>query len=263
MRIAPLPSGWDATRGTLQRYSHALTAFPRAGAPAHPRWNHVAMEPTGRGFVAAATPLADGTELVSELDLEAHRIVVTAGGDEVVMGLDEGMSQVAVAQAIQRLAGAHGSTFELDPDRVTSSDPESYDRSHAEAFLASSSAAVVAMRALNDSVDGETTGPHLWPHGFDIATEWFSERLVDYDGSSANAQIGMGWYPTEDGYLYVSPWPFDEALAEEPLTGGATWYRTGWEGAKWDITSAIDAADATALGRRVHELAGPALRSER
>ena len=185
---------------------------------------------------------------------------MTAGSDEVVIGLDEGMSQIAVAHAIQRLTEAHGSTFELDPGRVGSSDGESYDRSHAEAFLASAAAAVEAMRTLNEGVDGETTGPHLWPHGFDIATEWFSERLVDYDGSSANAQIGMGWYPTEDAYLYVSPWPFDEALTDEPLPGGATWHETGWEGAKWDVTSAIDVTDAAALGQRVHELAGPALR---
>lgn len=259
MGIAPLPTGWDTTRGTLQHYSHALTAFPRAAAPPHPRWNHVAMEPTERGLVTAPTPLADGAELLSEIDLVDHRVVVQAGSDEVVVGLEEGMSPVALAQAIQRLAQAHGSSIEFDPDRVSSTEPQPYDRAHGAAFLASATAAAEAMRELNRGLDGEVTGPHLWPHGFDIATEWYSEQLVDYDGSQANAQIAMGWYPVEDAYLYVNPWPFDDAFADESLPGDATWHRSTWEGAKWDLTSEISPSTATTLGHRVHEIARQAL----
>lgn len=260
MGIAPLPPGWDITRGTLQRYSHALTAFPRAGAPQQPRWHHVAMEPTDRGLRAAPTPLADGTELTSEIDLVDHRIVARAGDDEVTIALGEGKSPVAVAEAIGELAERHGSIFDIDPDRVNDTTDQTYDPAHGSAFLVAARAAVEAMTALNAGLDGEVAGPHLWPHGFDIATEWYSERTVDYDGGDANAQIAMGWYPIEDAYLYVNPWPFEDSFAEQDLPGGASWHRSTWEGAKRDVTSEISVADATALARRIHDIAADSLR---
>ena len=260
MGIAPLPAGWASTRGTLQGYSHALTTFPRHGAPAHPRWNHVAMVPTERGLVTAATPLADGTELVSALDLVGHRIVVHAGDDELEFALGEGRSPTAVAEAIRRLAAGHGSELEIDRDRVPDVDGGDYDPAHGSAFLASAHATVAAMRAMNDGLEGEIAGPHLWPHGFDIATEWYSERVVTHDGSRANAQIAMGWYPSEEAYLYVNPWPFEDSFADRELPSGARWHRSGWEGAKWDISVEIPIEDAVAFGRRVHRIAGAALR---
>lgn len=259
MGIEPLPSGWNTTRALLQGYAHALTVFPRAAAPAHPRWNHVAMEPTGTGWAAAATPLADGTKLESELDLENHRILVRAGDDEMRPDLTDAGSPMGLAHAVARLAEAHGSTIDIDTDRVPDLATAGYDPSAAAAFQASATAAVDAMAVLNSSLDGEVTGPHLWPHGFDIATEWFSQRLVDYDGSPTNAQINLGWYPLEDAYLYSIPWPFEESFAEASLPGDAIWHRAGWDGARWDVRSEISTADVTELGRRVHEVAGRAL----
>lgn len=256
MGIAPLPAGWDTTRRVLQGYSHALTTFPRTGAPAHPRWDHVSMDVTDRGLVTTATPLADGSRLISHLDLVEHRIVARAGDDDVVIGLGEGRSPLAVAEAIGRLAAHHGPSFEIDRERVHDTGGGGYDPAHGAAFLASAGAAVAAMRALNAGLEGEITGPHLWPHGFDVATEWYSERIVTYEGSPANAQIAMGWYPAENAYLYVNPWPFDDAFADQDLPDGARWHRAGWEGAKWDIAVEISVEDAAGFGRRVHAIAG-------
>jgi hypothetical protein len=113
---------------------------------------------------------------------------------------------------------------------------------------------IAAVRRVNTALDGEVVGPHLWPHGFDIATEWFSERLVDYNGDVTNAQIGIGWYPTDGSYVYASPWPFREEFVDIPLPAGAVWHRNGWEGAKLDVPdgTAITTDDVIALAATVH-----------
>jgi hypothetical protein len=257
--IEPLPDGWMATRGTLQKYAHALTAFPRVAAAPVQRWSHVSMDPTPRGFAAAGVPLADGTALISELDLVEHRIIVAAGDDRADIDLREGPSPVSVAAAVRRLASTHGSDIVIDPERASDGDPQPYVTAHAEAFLRSARAAVEAMRFLNESVDGETTGPHLWPHGFDIATEWYSERVVDYEGTPENAQISMGWYPAEPSYLYAKPWPFHDEFADHGLPAGGIWHRTGWEGARLDIVEPVDVSTARDLGVAIHDIAGAML----
>lgn len=263
MEIAPLPAGWDTTRSTLQKYAHALTAFPRAVAPSDPRWTHVSMNPSDSGLVAASVPLGAGTTLESELDLVEHRIVVRAGGDRIEVSIAEGPSPVAVAEQIAALAAEQGSLIPIDRQRVSDTAGLRYDAEHAAAFLASTRAVVAAMEALNETLTGETTGPHLWPHGFDVATEWYSDSLVDHDEIKANAQIAMGWYPTEQAYLYVNPWPFDDTFTAADLPNGAVWHTDGWYGAMQEITEPVAIEEATALGRAVHDIAGDRLRSRR
>jgi hypothetical protein len=259
MPIEPMPNGWIPTRESLQRYAHALTAFPRAAGRPHPRWSHVSMDPTVRGFVAAPVPLADGTQLTSELDLVDHRILVVAGEDRLEVDLRGGPSPASVAAGVGRLASRHGPDLAIDPDRAAAEGAQPYVPHHAEAFLRSAVAAVAAMRSLNETLDGEVTGPHLWPHGFDVATEWYSERLVDYEGTPTNAQIGMGWYPSDTSYLYVKPWPFHDEFADHDLPGGASWHRSGWEGARLDIIEPVDVSTARSLGMAVHDIAAPSL----
>jgi hypothetical protein len=91
MPVRELSANWMETRSTLQRYAQTLTAFPRAAADPDPRWSHVSMDPTPSGFASAATPLADGTALESEIDLVSHLIAVTAGNVVGGAGLVGGM----------------------------------------------------------------------------------------------------------------------------------------------------------------------------
>ncbi|HSJ71039.1 MAG TPA: DUF5996 family protein [Acidimicrobiia bacterium] len=261
MQISDLPEQWEETRSSLQKYAQALTAFPRAGAPPEPRWGHVAMIPTPSGFAASPTPLIDGSELTSRLDLDDHLIRVNAGTDELVVPLTEGWAPTRLATAIQRLASQRGTEVAIDDERVSDTEVQPYDRAAGAAFAASAHAAIEAMIRVNTAIRGEIAGPHLWPHGFDIATEWFSPKVVDYEGSDANAQIAMGWYPARSSYLYVNPWPFDETFAAIPLPAGAVWHRDGWHGAKLDIPAdgSVSVEDAVALGLAVHAIAGEAL----
>jgi hypothetical protein len=221
------------------------------------------MDPTARGFTMTPVALDDGSQLFGELDLVDHLVVVTAGSDTRRMPLIDGPSPRAVGEAIHELSGKHGRAIAADPARYDDGARQPYDTDAAEAFAQAATVAVEAIRRVVAGVEGEVTGPHLWPHGFDIAAEWYSEMTVDYEGSETSAQIGMGWYPTEESYVYVNPWPFSEEFAAVPLPAGATWHRDGWEGAYLEVPKggSIPSADVVALGSTVFDIAMPTLRA--
>ena len=254
MQLPSLPPDWMPTRASLQAYAQAVTAFPRAGAAQDPRWSHVAMDPHPVGFVTWPTPLADGSELVTVLDLERHVVTASAGDDVIDIDLTSGPSSRSVGDALMGLATSHGLDADVDVERFGSSESRSYDTAHAEAFLGASRAAVAALESVHDPLGGEVAGPHLWPHGFDVAAEWFSERMVPYGDGEASAQIAMGWYPSEESYVYVNPWPFRAEYEEIPLPAGAAWHRDGWDGAQLFVPAVgVDTATVAELGSTVHE----------
>lgn len=262
MSITVLPAAWEPTRATLQSYSKAVTALPRAGAPADPRWRQVAMGVAPNGLVSAATPLGDGTQLVSVIDLINHQIVISAGDTTKVFDLTKGPSPRAVGDAIAAIATQHGATIEVDAARYDDDSTQEYDAADASAFLDVATSVAEAFAQINNGLSGEIAGPHLWPHGFDIATEWFSQKKVDYDGTPTDAQISIGWYPAGDAYFYANPWPFDDDWTSSDLPGAATWNTESWQGAKLvvaDIPPGSGTASVVALGTSVHDIAGASL----
>jgi hypothetical protein len=220
------------------------------------------MDVTPYGLVAAATPLGDGTELVSTINLEDHQIVITAGDATLVFDLTEGPSPQDVGEAISAIASDHGASIEVDASRYEDDSIQEYDTAHAVAFMDVATSVVVAFSQVKGAIDGEITGPHLWPHGFDIATEWYSDKMVDYDGTPTSAQIAIGWYPEGDAYFYVNPWPFEDSWAEVELPGNASWNTEGWYGALLKVSdipedSGVEAV--VALGEAVHTVVGDSL----
>lgn len=254
MSMPELPDDWDDTRTTLQMYGHALTAFPRAEGIADDRWTHVAMSVLPNGLQTAPTPLASGTSLVGTIDLVSHELVVTAGDDVERLDLRSGPSAHDVGTAMLNMASRHGSEIEADTERFSDRDSRTYVVEHAEAFLATAVFVAEAFSEMNSTVPGEVTGPHLWPHGFDIATEWFSPVRVPYGDSDASAQIAVGWYPAGDGYFYANPWPFEDAWAENPVMEGTSWHLDGWQGAVLN-SAGVERSQIVAFGRAVHDLA--------
>jgi hypothetical protein len=258
MTMPELPDDWDATRTTLQAYSHALTAIPRAAGTADDRWTHVAMMIVPNGLRTAPTPLADGTNLVATIDLVSHEVVIEAGGDIERIDLVAGPAPADIGEALLAFAARHGSTIDADRERFADTDTKTYVPDHAEAFLSTAVFVSGAFSEMNESVPGEVTGPHLWPHGFDIATEWFSTVRVPHGDSDAAAEIAVGWYPAGDGYFYGNPWPFQDVWGETPVLEGTSWHLDGWQGAVLD-SAGVEHAKVVAFGNAVHALAREAL----
>mgnify|MGYP001811700010 FL=1 len=215
------------------------------------------MEPVDDGFAATPVELADGSLLTSRLDLAAHRIVIAIDGRERSHNMTLGPSSRSIGEEILELAASHGSLVDVDRSRFGDPGSRTYEREQAEAFHRAAKAVVEAMVDLNRSVAGEVAGPHLWPHGFDIATEWYSPVLFDHEDGRANAQVAAGWYPSDASYVYVNPWPFQGEWAEFGLPHGATWHLDGWQGAELPVPEeGLAPAALVDLARAVHDLAG-------
>jgi hypothetical protein len=258
MTMPQLPADWEDTRTTLQAYAQALTAFPRAAGTPDDRWNHVAMKVNTFGLVTAATPLADGTELIGTIDFVTDEVEIAAGDDVHRIDMTTGPSSLSVGEAMLAAAARHGSDIEIDRDRLGGTDQLPYNSADAEAFFASISYVNAALEEMNASLSGEIDGPHLWPHGFDIVTEWYSTRKVPYGDSEAAAQIAVGFYPANESYFYANPWPYEEAWGEEPPFGGSTWHLEGWQGVVIPPDGMTTEAIA-GFGASVHDLAKASL----
>ena len=258
MQMPQISPTWEPTRLTLQKYAQALTAAPRSAADPDDRWAHVSMHPESGGLATAPISLADGTELISRLDVANHQILIVAGSDVRLLPLATGPSPRSVGEAVAVLALEHGTDVGADSTRYEDADMQTYDPGDAISWLENTRWVVDTFEAINRSVPGEKSGPHLWPHGFDVASEWFSPKTVVHNGADANAQIAIGFYPAGDAYFYVNPWPFEEAWATTDLPGSATWHVEGWQGAKLMASALGDHSDREVvieLARAVHDLA--------
>ena len=106
---------------------------------------------------------------------------------------------------------------------------------------------------------GGDVGPvQLWPHGFDLAFEWFGTRTVPTteagDSSEIPTQINLGFYPAGHAYFYSNPWPFDaETLMNVALPSGSRWHTDGWEGSILPYTTVVGRVDGA---ERVLDYAG-------
>ncbi len=262
MQMPQISPTWEPTRLTLQKYSQALAAAPRSSAGADDRWTHVSMHPAPNGFSTAPIALVDGSQLISTLDIESHQIVIAAGSESHTIDLLQGPSPQSIGEAVVAFAAQHDTDIDADASRYEDTDTQEYDAADATSWLENSRWLVDTLAAINATVSGEITGPHLWPHGFDIATEWFSPKIVDFNGADTSAQIAIGFYPAGDGYFYVNPWPFEESWADTDLPGDAVWHTEGWQGAKLmasDLGTDSDREIVVALAADVHGLARDAL----
>lgn len=260
MTMPQLPADWEDTRTTLQAYAQALTAIPRAAGTPDDRWNHVAMTVDLNGLVTAPTPLADGTELTGTIDLVTNDVVFVAGDDVERIDIGGGPSSLSIGEAMLAVAARHGSDIEADRDRFGNSNPLPYNAEDASAFFASVSYVDAAFQEMNASLTGEIDGPHLWPHGFDIVTEWYSDKQVPFGDGEASAQIAVGFYPANESYFYANPWPYEESWGETPPFEGSSWHLEGWQGAVIP-PSGMTTDDIVGFGKSVHDLAKDALSS--
>jgi hypothetical protein len=84
------------------------------------------------------------------------------------------------------------------------------------------------------TLPGETSPVQLWPHGFDLAFEWFGSRIEIYEGAEYPSQLNLGFSPgdsDDQSYFYSNPWPFEgKILLDKPLPKGASWHTEGWQG---------------------------------
>ena len=264
--LPELSDEFEPTRASLHAYARAIAVLPRTHGITHPKWWHVALKPRPDGLATEPVPLSDGGSLEGKLDVQRHEATLRASdGWERRWDLRSGMTASELGDAVISAAAERGLVGEYERSRYEDEAVRSYDPAAATAHFAAFTT-VSGLFARHRARLGDRVGPvQVWPHGFDMAFEWFGTRQIDQGGEASPAQLNLGFYPGFPAYFYSNPWPFDEVLVGASLPHGAVWHTKGWQGTMllYDTVRTGDAATIVAeYARDVFDLAAPSLSRE-
>ena len=258
MTAAPLqelPSDWEPTRSSLHAYANVLGVIARAHAVPHPQWWHISLKLVPTGLVTDPMAIPGGGRLWARMDLVRHMAVVeTSDGSSHEVAMAEGLTATEFGDALIGIVADMGLEAEYLRDKFETDDPREYDPDHASAFFAALSSVEHNLQIHRSSI-GLSTGPlQIWPHGFDLAFEWFGV---------GGSQLNLGFYPAGRAYFYSNPWPFPEELKVFPLPAPAEWHGGDWDGSilYYDDLMATDdpAGRLLQYAKCVYDLAAPIL----
>ncbi len=234
--LPPIPENVEATRATLHAYALAIGAIARVHAIPHPRWWHVSLNLTASGFVTDTMSLPGGGVFQVRMDLRSHDIVVETNRGEVArFAMTDGTSARQMGSQLIATVTALGLSGDYDTSKFEDDSARPYDSDTAARFLAVLVDVHQVMQTHRAGLTGEVGPIQLWPHGFDLAFEWFGTRTIDHEEAgettSLPSQLNFGFYPAGRAYFYSNAWPFDAAgLLDVDLPHGAEWHTEGWEG---------------------------------
>jgi hypothetical protein len=270
--IFPSLAGFEPTRQTLQLYSRVVAAVPRAHGEFHPQWWHVSLKVRPDGLITDPVALPDGGALRLKMDLVAHQIVLTANGERVAsFAMAGGTSSSEMGDRVLGEVAELGLAGEYDRARFENHDRREYDRRLVGEFLKALVEADRIFKQHRATLPGERGPVQLWPHGFDLAFEWFGSRVEVYEENGERqeyrSQLNLGFFPggpETAPYFYSNPWPFDgDELLSQALPEGASWHTNGWQGTILPYAALEADPDAEqrlrGYAERVFELSAPTL----
>jgi hypothetical protein len=195
-------------------------------------------------------------------------VIESSDGRSWTVPMTAGLSGREMGRRVLAIAVEAGLPGPFDTERFDSDESGVFDNGLVARFH---SALVLSHRVFmrHHAGLGVSTGPiQLWPHNFDLATEWFGLRVGKYveDGRIIElpAQLNLGFYPGDDDadtYFFSSPWPFDgDKLLSQSLPHGAVWHTDGWQGAKLPYSLVRDEDQLLQFAAAVFEIASPLLR---
>ncbi len=242
---------------------------PRALGIAHPKWWHISLKVDPRGFRTDNVRIPGGGVARILMDLLDHEAVVeTSTGERHGIPMSDGLTGTEFGDRLVAMMETLGVAAEYERTKYTNGDAREYDASKATQFFRAMAAVSQIFAEHAASLDG-TVGPvQVWPHGFDLAFEWFGTRVESYeeDGETVDypSQLNLGFYPGGRPYLYSNPWPFEaDELLDKPLPVPARWHTDGWEGTQLFYDEISDRDDADQLirdfAKAVFDLAAPTL----
>jgi len=271
--IFPPLTDWEPTRWTLQLYSRVVGAVPRAHAEFHPKWWHISLKVMPDGLTTGPMPLPDSVnEFWLTMNLRRHTIaLVSTSGVQREFDMTAGLSATEMGDLILGAVADLGLTGEYAREKFEDDEPGRYDPAAAERYLGALVEVDRVFKAHRATLDGDPGPVQLWPHGFDLAFEWFGTRTVEHEEHGEMqvlpSQLNLGFYPGDAGnagYFYSNPWPFEsEQLLSHPLPDGARWFTDGWQGSILPYAELVDDPNGPArlaeYARQVYVIAKPTL----
>lgn len=255
---------YQPTRATLHAYAHAVGAIPRAHGIAHPRWWHISLKVRPEGLVTDPVPLPGGGTLGLKMDLRRHQVLVRSSrGAETIVDMQAGASGTEMGDRLLAVATEHGLEGGYERSRFHNDEPRRYDPAAAEAFFDAFVGVATVFERHRVSLEGPVGPIQVWPHGFDLAFEWFGTKTGEHGGEESPAQLNLGFYPAGEPYFYSTPWPFDDRLVDTALPHGAAWQKEPFTAAVLPYAALQGDPDAGAkiadYARAVFEAAAPTL----
>ena len=202
--------------------------------------------------------------------MDFHRDCISLTGSDGrswSIPMDAGLSSSGMGERVLAAAAEAGITGEVDRSRFAGDELGIYDPDAVRRFF---TAIVRAQRVFtrHRARLGIDAGPiQLWPHGFDLAMEWFGTRVESYQENGKTlelpAQLNLGFYPGDDdagSYFYSNPWPFDsDKLLDRELPAGAVWHTEGWQGVMLPYTAVDDEDQILSFAGAVFDIVSPLL----
>lgn len=260
---------FEPTRQTLHLYSQALGVVPRLHGITHPKWWHISLKLRPDGLTTNNLPLPDGGVLALRLDLYQHQLIVeTSDGASQSVSLQDRLTGSQMGEWVITAVAQHGLTGDFARDKFESDEARDYDPAQAERFWRVLTNVARTFEKHRANLEGIVSPVQVWPHGFDIAFDWFGSRVerAEEHGEVQEfpAQLNLGFYPGGDPYFYSNPWPFEaDALLDKPLPHGAVWHTEVWQGSKLPYNNLANSPDAETklldYAQAVYDLAAPTL----
>ena len=269
MSFFPSLDDFEPTRQTLHWYSQAVGVVPRVHGIAHPKWWHISLKLRADGLTTDNIPLPNGGVLALRLDLNQHRLIVaSSSGQTHSVSLQDGLTGSEMGEWVITAVAQHGLMGIYPREKFANNDPRQYHPAQAERFFGVLSNVARTFEKQRASLAGPVSPVQVWPHGFDIAFEWFGSRMerAEEHGEVQEfpSQLNLGFYPGSEPYFYSNPWPFAaDALLGKPLPHGASWHTEGWQGAMLPYANLVGQPDAEAnlleFAQAVYALVAPTL----
>jgi len=267
--LSPIPSDFEPTRASLHAYALAAGVIPRAHADPHDKWWHIALTVSHKGWSTDPMSLPDMGKLTLRFDLDNHVLVLdTADERTTSIPLDAGLTGTEFGDRLIAAVGELGLRSEYAREKFESDDPREYSREAASTFASILASVAAVFEEHRTGLEGEVGQVNLWPHGFDMAMEWFGTRVETYEEHGEvqhyPSQLNLGFYPGGRAYVYSNPWPFEaDALVGNELPHDAEWHTEGWEGSVYyyDLLAGDPEGERKLadFAKAVHRLAAPTL----
>jgi hypothetical protein len=210
------------------------------------------------------------------MDPRQHVVrLITSWEGERVFSLTAGLTATQLGHQLIDALAESGLSAEYALDKFANDEPRLYDPDHASGYFTTLERVDRIFKRHRAALKGEIGPVQLWPHGFDLAFEWFGTREVVSDAGGEvqrfPAQLNLGFSPGDashpQAYFYSNPWPFEgEFLLDKPLPAGARWFTRSWQGSLLPYSELV--GDPTAEERlleyaqTVFEISAPTLSAE-
>ncbi|MDH3500767.1 MAG: DUF5996 family protein, partial [Acidimicrobiia bacterium] len=200
-----------------------------------------------------------------------HEVVLESrSGHSLRLDMRDGRTGTEMTEELIAALASHGLEGDYVRKDFESNERTSYDEKAASLFWTAVVNAGQTFSTHRAAIGGNVGPVQLWPHGFDLAFEWFGTRTEDYEEHgemrSLPSQLNLGFYSAGDAYFYSNPWPFDAGLLESPLPEGARWATADTDGFEGTVFAYKEVADdphgrerLAAYARAVFDAASPTL----